>query len=414
MLAKRYRTDDHRLDPPGLAASFRRIREQTNDLCAPLAIEDHVVQPEWFVSPPRWHLAHTTWFFETFVLAPHVPGYRAFDPGFAALFNSYYQSQGVPWQQDRRGALSRPLVSEVRAYREAVDRAVLELLADPAPEIAGVVELGIHHEQQHLELLVMDIHAIYGANPGLPAYRPGEPPPAVTSGATYTEHPGGACEIGAGPEGFAYDNERPRHRVWLEPFAIADQLVTSAEYLEMIHDGGYRRPELWLSDGWAMVRERGWQAPRYWIELDGVWHRYGLFGLRPLDPAEPVANLSYYEADAYARWAGKRLPTEAEWELDAASRTGGGFLEAGAWRPTGDLFGSLWQWTASPYVPYPGYRQPPGAFGEYNGKFMCNQMVLRGGSFATPTDHFRRSYRNFYKPEMRWQPAGLRLAQDRS
>jgi ergothioneine biosynthesis protein EgtB len=383
---------------------YRATRDHSVALCAPLCVEDHVVQPEWFVSPPKWHLAHTTWFFETFALSGEPP----FDPGFAALFNSYYQSQGVPWQQERRGALSRPTVQRVLEYRAAIDRKIAERIGDG---IDDVVELGIHHEQQHHELLVMDIHAIYGANPSLPAYREEDPRPIAAAGPTFTEHAGGEIEIGAGPGGFAYDNERPRHRELVAPFAIADQLVTCGEMLQMIDDGGYRRPELWLSDGWALMRERGWTAPRYWLERDGAWYRFGLHGLRPLDPAEPVSNLSYYEADAHARWAGMRLPTEVEWELDATAREID-YPEPGWWRPPQSLFGSLWQWTASPYVAYPGYRQPEGAFGEYNGKFMCNQMVLRGGSFTTADSHFRLTYRNFYKPEMRWQLAGLRLARE--
>ncbi len=397
---------------------YRAVRRQTEALCAPLEEEDYGVQTMPEVSPPKWHLAHTTWFFETFLLEPFLPGYLPFHPAFGDLFNSYYEGVGTPFPRPRRGWLSRPTVEEVYRYRAHVDEAMVGLVEQGPP---GLIELGLNHEQQHQELILTDILHNFAQNPLYPAYRalPWEglppPPPLV-----WVERAGGMASIGHGGEGFAFDNEGPRHRVLLEDHLLASRLITCGEYLAFMEDGGYRRPEFWLSDGWQSVREGGWEAPLYWERREGRWWHMTLGGLRPVDENAPVSHVSYYEADAYARWAGARLPTEAEWEAAAqALPVEGNFQEAGTLRPlppTGEgltqLYGDLWEWTSSPYTPYPGYRPPEGAVGEYNGKFMCNQMVLRGGSFATPAAHIRPSYRNFFYPHDRWQFSGIRLARD--
>jgi ergothioneine biosynthesis protein EgtB len=416
-----------------LAIRYRRVRRATDALAEPLSPEDCQVQSMPDASPTKWHLAHTSWFFETFVLAPR-PGWRPFHPRFAYLFNSYYETVGERHARPARGLLSRPSLDEVQAYRRHVDGAVLELLeAGAAPALAGTVSLGLHHEEQHQELLLTDAKHALGSNPLFPAYLardPGRAPGAVARPLGWIAHEGGLVEIGHGGPGpagepFAFDNESPRHAVFLRPFRLADRLVTCAEYGAFIADGGYRRPELWLSDGWALAQAQGWSGPLYWTAHDGSPAEFTLAGLRPLDDAAPVAHVSFYEADAYARWAGARLPTEAEWEvvataagldLDAANLLETGVLHprapAAAARRPPQLFGDVWQWTQSPYVPYPGFHPAEGALGEYNGKFMCNQLVLRGGSCFTPRAHIRPSYRNFFPPGARWQMAGIRLGRD--
>jgi ergothioneine biosynthesis protein EgtB len=407
-----------------LSTRFIQTRRFTEHLCQPLAIEDYVVQAMPDASPTRWHLAHTTWFFETFVLARWEPGYQPISADYQLLFNSYYNSVGEPFPRSRRGLLTRPTVAEVFAYRHAIDEQMAKLLAsEPDTELAQVIELGIQHEQQHQELILTDLKYLLSCNPLAPIYRSVERPAAVKQRPVHWKSiDARVVSIGHAGDGFAFDNERPRHEVLLRPFALQDRLVTSAEYLEFIHDGGYDRPELWLSLGWATVREQRWRAPLYWMERDGAWHEFTLNGLSVLEGDAPVTHVSYFEADAYARWAGARLPTEAEWE-HAASHTplAGSFVERKLFHPSSasnndnglaQLFGETWQWTQSPYTPYPGYAPPAGALGEYNGKFMCNQFVLRGGSCATPASHVRATYRNFFPPETRWQFSGIRLARD--
>jgi ergothioneine biosynthesis protein EgtB len=396
-----------------LAAEYRRVRRATVDLCAPLEIEDHVVQPIEDVSPPKWHLAHTTWFFETFLLERRLAGYRLFNESYPGVFNSYYQSVGSPYPRSKRGTLSRPTVKEVLAYREAVDEAMLALIElVPGDGFEAAISLGLNHEQQHQELLVADIKCILAHNP-LRAVYPGGAFEARSggtraSGSGRVRFAGGVFSLGRDAAGLVFDNEGPAHDVLVRPFFLAGRLATNEEYKEFIDAGGYREFRHWLSDGWDRTLVDGWTAPLYWNEA--------------LDPAEPVCHLSWYEADAFARWAGARLPTEAEWELAAATAAPerGNFMEDGAWRPrpadgeagVRQLFGDAWEWTSSPYSPYPGYRQAEGAFGEYNGKFMNGQYVLRGGSCATPRGHVRRTYRNFFQPEKRWQFMGVRLAWD--
>jgi ergothioneine biosynthesis protein EgtB len=406
---------------------YHAIRTQTERLCAPLVPEDYVVQSMPDVSPTKWHLAHTSWFFETFLLGPHATGYQAFNPHFAYLFNSYYVTVGDRHCRQNRGLLSRPTVAEVYAYREHVDRAVERFLqtarAPQLVELASVLEIGLHHEQQHQELMLTDIKHVFWVNPMRPAYHP-EPARAV--GAVppmrWIKFDEGMHWVGHDAEGFSFDNETPRHRVFLGSFQLGSRLVTNGEYKRFIDDGGYRRADLWLSMGWATAQHEGWAAPLYWIEQDGQWHNHTLFGLRPVIDDEPVCHLSYFEADAYARWAGARLPSEFEWEV--ASRSApieGNFVESGRYHPAPlsedreglrQMFGDVWEWTRSAYLAYPGYQPPAGALGEYNGKFMCNQFVLRGGSCATPRSHIRRTYRNFFPPDARWQFQGFRLARD--
>ncbi|MBK1733007.1 ergothioneine biosynthesis protein EgtB [Thiococcus pfennigii] len=408
-----------------LLGDFRRIRAFSEQLCEPLAIEDYGLQTAVEASPPKWHLAHVSWFYETFLLRPFLHGYRVFHPRFDYLFNSYYEQTGSGfWPRPERGLLSRPTVAEVYDYRHHVDAAMARLIDDcPTADRATVTErlrIGLHHEQQHQELLLTDIKHHFAHNPLRPAYRADLPraEPSAPEPLRWQAFEGGLIEIGAAGAGFAYDNERPRHRVHLEPFALAERPVNNAEWLEFIADGGYEDPALWLSDGWAEVRRRGWRAPLYWERQGEAWEMMTLAGMRPLDPAEPVCHLSYYEADAFATWAGKRLPSEAEWECAAGDQpVGGNFVETGTLHPRPaagpglrQLFGDVWEWTASAYLGYPGYRAARGALGEYNGKFMCNQMVLRGGSCASARDHVRASYRNFFYPHERWQFMGLRLA----
>ncbi len=411
-----------------LGDDYRRVRADSQAICRPLEVEDHVIQTMPDVSPPKWHLAHTSWFFETFLLQAFGDGYSLFNPVFDHLFNSYYVTHGQPFARSRRGLLARPTVAEVYRYRAAVDAAMLALIESaPATDwarIAPLLELGLHHEQQHQELLLTDIKHIFAQNPMHPAYRPLPLPPAQAKSppVDWKRFDGGLCEIGHSKSGFAYDNEGPRHRVWLEPFALASRPVSNREILAFVDDGGYAEPALWMSDGWTQVQAAGWQAPLYWLQRDGDWLQQTLGGLRPLDLEAPACHLSFYEADAFARWSGKRLPSEAEWELAAATAPiAGNFREAGFLQPVAlqhpgagieQMFGDVWEWTCSPYGPYPGYRSPAGTIGEYNGKFMANQMVLRGGSCVTPQDHIRASYRNFFYPGDRWQFSGLRLADE--
>ena len=404
----------------GLAPRWRAVRAATEALCQGLELEDYVVQSMPDASPVKWHLAHTTWFFETFLLGPHAEGYRPFREGWAALFNSYYVAAGPRHPRPERGLLTRPTVAEVDAYRAAVDAALAAFLETPTaarPEVAALFELGLHHEQQHQELLLTDLHHAFSRNPLAPAYRPRPaPPPSAASPLEWRQHPGGLVRIGHDGVGFAFDNEGPAHRVFLEPFALASRPVTAGEYLAFIEDGGYRRAGLWLSDGFAAAQAGGWEAPLYWRRGDHGWSRFTLHGDWPLDAGAPVTHLSYYEADAYARWAGARLPTEAEWETAARVEAGQGQFVGDGWLeplPTGGgapLLGGAWTWTSSPYVAYPGFQPAAGAVGEYNGKFMVNQLVLRGGSCLSPEGHLRPSYRNFFPPGARWQMTGVRLA----
>ncbi len=409
---------------------YQRIRQASETLCAPLCTEDFVIQSMDDVSPPKWHLAHVTWFFEAFVLSPFLPRYRPLDPAYDFLFNSYYETHGVPFPRPCRGTLSRPVVADIYRFRAHVDAAMAELLASPpaehVAEIVRRVELGLHHEQQHQELLLMDIKHILAQNPLCPAYRDDLAAPVVRTPAEsdWLEYAAGIRVIGhdMASEGFAYDNESSRHRQFLEAFQLAKYPVTNGEYLAFMEEGGYERPELWLSDGWQQVGREGWNAPLYWVKRGDGWYHFTLGGLRPVDPHAPVAHVSFFEADAYARWAGARLPSEAEWETAARGMVmTGNFVEADFLQPTaaagtGDgpvqLFGDVWEWSGSAYRPYPGFRPLPGTLGEYNGKFMSGQMVLRGGCCATPAGHIRPTYRNFFPPHARWAFSGLRLARE--
>jgi ergothioneine biosynthesis protein EgtB len=409
-----------------LFGHYCRVRAATELLCRGLEVEDHCIQSMPDVSPPKWHLAHTTWFFETFLLAPFFPRYRVFDPAYHYLFNSYYESAGTPYPRAQRGLLSRPTVEEVYRFRAHVDRGIEALLARSAgsanaSQIAERVTLGAHHEQQHQELLLTDIKHNFAINPLRPVYRQAAGEGGSAPRLAWRTYPGGLEILGHAGEGFAFDNETPPHRVHLEPYALASRPVTNGEYLTFIEDGGYARAELWLADGWRTVKEQGWRAPLYWEPGEGQWQQMTLGGLRDVAPDEPVCHVSYYEAEAYARWAGARLPTEAEWETAARDEAiAGNLLESGRLHPRParagsglrQVYGDVWEWTASPYVPYRGYRPLAGALGEYNGRFMCNQYVLRGGSCATPASHLRATYRNFFPPAARWQFSGIRLARD--
>ena len=403
---------------------FRRVRGNSHAICAPLETEDYVVQTIDDVSPPKWHLAHTTWFFETFLLEPHYTGYRNFHPRYGYLFNSYYEAVGKRHPRPHRGLLSRPTVSEVYDYRAHVDREMEQLIekADDVlwKRIESLIELGIHHEEQHQELLITDLKHILAGNPLRPVYSPElTEKRAPESSGEWLASEGGVAEIGYHGAGFHYDNEAPRHRVYLEQHRIAPALVTNAEYLKFMHAGGYEDPAHWLSEGWATVQERGWQAPLYWEKSDGKWSMMTLAGMREVRGAEPVCHVSYFEADAFARWSGKRLPAEAEWECAAICEPlEGNFYESGRFHPappsgeSRQFFGDVWEWTQSPYTAYPGFQPAEGAVGEYNGKFMCNQYVLRGGSCATSRRHIRPTYRNFFPANARWQFSGIRLASD--
>ncbi|MFS2164385.1 ergothioneine biosynthesis protein EgtB [Variovorax sp. Varisp62] len=399
---------------------FREVRAASLALAAPLSAEDQCIQSMPDASPTKWHLAHTTWFFETVLLQPHAAGYQPFDVRFHYLFNSYYEALGPRHPRPQRGLLTRPSVDEVHAYRRHVDEAVIALLEEDGLDWATVepiVTLGLNHEQQHQELLLTDILHALSCNPLLPAYKPAGGPAlrlaAVPPAMRWLAQPGGVAEVGHAGQGFSFDNETPRHKALLQPYAIADRLVNCGDYAQFIADGGYQRPELWLSDGWVAVQANGWRHPAYWLASDDPrlgfglqpqgaagWHVFGLHGVRPMEADAPVSQLSFYEAAAYAEWAGARLPTEFEWE---AAFDAPGIAQ---------MAGHVWQWTRSSYDPYPGFRPMPGIAAEYNGKFMVGQLVLRGGSVATPAGHTRPSYRNFFPPAARWQFSGLRLAKD--
>ncbi|MBV8651320.1 MAG: ergothioneine biosynthesis protein EgtB [Alphaproteobacteria bacterium] len=414
------------LDLDDLARFYRTVRQASRSLGAPLSDADATVQSMPDASPAKWHLAHTTWFFETMVLEPHLSGYRVFDGSFNFLFNSYYETIGARQPRPRRGMLTRPTLETIGAYRTHVDAAVGRLLeSEPACEVAELIELGCHHEQQHQELLLTDILHLFAQNPLRPAYKPPGPvaidtaPPAEPA---YRAFDGGTVEIGHDGVGFAFDCEGPRHRTVLEPFHLAERLVTNREWREFMADGGYRNPLLWLSEGWAKASAGGWAMPLYWEERDGEPWTMTLRGAQPIDPDAPVTHVSFFEADAFATWAGRRLPREAEWEHAAETVSeAGNFADSGRLRPkpaptSGDglrqMFGDVWEWTRSAYSPYPRFRPVAGAVGEYNGKFMCGQFVLRGGSCATPEGHVRATYRNFFPPDARWQFSGVRLAED--
>lgn len=409
-----------------LAQRYRQVRERTEWLCEPLSPEDQTAQSMPDASPAKWHRSHTTWFFETFVLQPCHAEYRPPDPRYAYLFNSYYNAVGPQYFRPHRGLVTRPGAAAVGEYRASVDRAMLDLLEGRAPvkaEIpAAVVELGLNHEEQHQELILTDVKHLLAHNPTWPVYRPRatEPAAADPPAVTFRAYGEGLYDVGHDGTGFAFDNEGPRHRVFLQPFELATRLVTVGEYLEFMADGGYERPELWLSDGWRTVQERRWNSPGYWLDEEGRRQAFTLAGSLPLDPREPVCHVSHYEADAYARWAGARLPTEAEWEVAAADQPiAGNFVDDARFHPRpltakprglAQMYGDVWEWTQSAYLPYPGFRPPEGAIGEYNAKFMSGQMVLRGGSCATARDHIRPTYRNFFPPDARWQFTGIRLA----
>ena len=426
-----------------LLARFHQLRNFTTKLCAGLEPEDYVVQSMPDVSPTKWHLSHTTWFFETFILNKFVTAYRSEIPEYAYLFNSYYNAAGDMHRRDLRGLISRPTVREAQRYRASIDSHIDNLLSDAdeklLDEIEPILVLGIHHEQQHQELLITDIKHVFAQNPLYPVFRKrklaatpsshnfGGLGAAATSFSDFEES---VVQIGHDGHGFAYDNEGPQHQALVHAFSLASRPVTNGEYIAFIEDNGYTRPELWLSLGWMTVNEQRWNAPLYWTKRDGAWWNFTLSGLRRVDQSEPVTHVSYFEADAYANWAGARLPTEFEWERAALScPIEGNFVETELFHPVAvmsavsadnpgkgqrlhQMFGDVWEWTRSAYSPYPGYRPGPGALGEYNGKFMCNQYVLRGGSCATSRTHIRRTYRNFFQPEKRWQFTGIRLARD--
>ncbi len=424
----------HAVPSPDLAADFAAVRAATEALASGLSPEDCTPQSMPDASPLKWHLAHTTWFFETFVLEPR-PGFRPFDPAYRALFNSYYNAVGEQFPRPERGQLTRPGLAEVLAYRRHVDAQLHDRLAQGAlaPAELAVARIGLHHEQQHQELIVTDLKHLFSKNPLHPVYRERAPEAARRAPPLrWHSYPARLREVGHAGAGFAFDNESPRHAVYVHAFELGSRPVTNAEYLAFLADGGYARPELWLADGWQALCTRGWRAPLYWEELGGAWRAYTLSGLRAVDPEEPVTHVSFYEADAYARWAGARLATEFEWEVAAQGvPLAGHFAESGRFQPAAahgagavetrrapgadsgapqQLFGDVWEWTASAYAPYPGFAPAAGALGEYNGKFMANQLVLRGGSCATPASHIRASYRNFFYPDARWQFSGIRLA----
>jgi ergothioneine biosynthesis protein EgtB len=418
---------------------FHQVRSFTDSLCVGLEPEDCVVQSMPDVSPTKWHLAHTTWFFETFILKNFVAEYRAEIPEYAYLFNSYYNAAGDMHRRDLRGLISRPTVGEAQRYRASIDSRIDDLLSDAGEklldEIEPILVLGMQHEQQHQELLVTDIKHVFAQNPLYPVYRSGDAVPRHQKGAAYrpyqfVDFDEALVQIGHDGHGFAYDNEGPRHRALVPAFSLASRQVTNGEYIAFIEDNGYQRPQFWLSLGWMTVNEQRWNAPLYWTKRDGAWWHYTLSGFRPVEESEPVTHVSYFEADAFANWAGARLPTEFEWEHAASGfPVEGNFVESELFHPIAirsaaladqpgqdrglhQVFGNVWEWTRSAYSPYPGYRAEPGALGEYNGKFMCNQYVLRGGSCATSRTHIRPTYRNFFQPEKRWQFTGIRLARD--
>jgi ergothioneine biosynthesis protein EgtB len=419
--------DSNPIEQSELAVQYRRVRGASEALAQGLSAEDCALQSMPDASPVKWHLAHTTWFFDTFVLEPQLAGYRPFDPAFRVLFNSYYNAVGEKHPRPERGILTRPRLDEVLAYRRRVDEGVLRLLAEPRvpAALAALIELGVHHEQQHQELILTDLKHLFSRSPLRPAYqKPWPLTPVRARVRGWVSHDAGQYEIGHEGPGFCFDNETPRHRVWLDAFCIATHPVTHGDFIEFIEDGGYRRPELWLAAGWDLADARGWQAPGYWERRDGAWHTFTLHGMVPVNPNTPVCHVSFYEAEAFARWANERLPSEAEWEIAARNAPlDGNFVESRALHPLAlrefpadgtpaQIFGDVWEWTRSDYAPYPRFRTPEGAVGEYNGKFMSGQYVLRGGSCATPASHIRATYRNFFPPDARWQFSGLRLARD--
>jgi ergothioneine biosynthesis protein EgtB len=407
-----------------LVDRYVAVRGLTEQLAAPLSAEDQTVQSMPDASPTKWHRAHTSWFFETFVLSARLTDYQPFHPAFGYLFNSYYEAVGVRHPRPHRGLLSRPGIDEIAAYRRHVDTAMTEVLRTAlTAEVGALVELGLSHEQQHQELLIMDVKHLLSVNPLRPSYRPlAKRQPSVTSPPAWVDHAGGLVEIGHSGSGFSFDNETPRHLAYVAPFSLASITVSCGDWLAFMDDGGYRRPELWLSEGWATVQAERWEAPLYWFQGDGTWGVFTLGGPRAVDPTEPACHVSYFEADAYARWCGARLPTEVEWEAMAPRQADNpaGFLELDVLHPrpappgTGlrAMFGDVWEWTSSAYLPYPGFQPAAGVVGEYNGKFMVNQHVLRGGCCATPAGHVRPTYRNFFPPVARWPFAGVRLARD--
>lgn len=412
-----------------LINEYRSVRHASEQMCAPLVTEDYGLQAATETSPPKWHLAHTSWFFETFVLSVFLPGYRPPWPEYTYLFNSYYNGVGEQFPRHQRGALSRPTVEQVYAYRHWVDQQMLTLLsASERTDHARILQrtcLGIHHERQHQELFFTDLKLGFSVNPTNPVYRMRDDPKfraeEVTAPTTWLELSGGECAIGHQGEGFCFDNELPVHQVLLRPFLLATRPVTNSEYLAFVTAGGYQQPEWWLADGWAELQQQRWQAPLYWRQKGDEWFEYTLHGLQPLQLEAPVVHVSAYEANAFANWSGCRLPSEAEWEYAAKDYpVSGQFVEAGIYQPLpvgGDtalqgMFGSVWEWTSSSYSPYPGFLAAEGAIGEYNGKFMCNQLVLRGGSCVSSQTHLRASYRNFFYPRDRWQFSGIRLAKD--
>jgi ergothioneine biosynthesis protein EgtB len=413
-----------------LSETYRFVRQTTEKLCEPLEPDDYFVQAMPDASPVKWHLAHTTWFFETFILEPNATNYRPYNPQFRMLFNSYYNSVGARWSRPERGLLVRPTVAEVLRYRDYVDECMAQLLETGDDRLILSAEanilLGLNHEQQHQELILTDLKYAWSLNPLRPQYRPRIPERTAPPPLRWIPFTGGLHYLGHDGQGFAFDNESPRHRVLVHDFELASRLVTNGEYREFIEDGGYDRPELWLSDGWTTREAQGWSAPLYWARQGDEWSVLALSGPQPLQSQEPVCHVSFYEADAFARWADARLVTEAEWETAATNvPLAGHFLEAERFHPSSgcaardvgpihQLFGDVWQWTASPYGPYPGFRAAAGALGEYNGKFMCNQFVLRGASCATPRSHARPTYRNFFPPQARWQFTGIRLAKEPS
>jgi ergothioneine biosynthesis protein EgtB len=412
-----------------LAALFEQTRDATVRLAAPLSPEDCALQPMPDASPVKWHLAHTSWFFETFILERFEPAYRHFDASFRVLFNSYYNAVGEKHPRPQRGMISRPGLAEVLAYRKHVDKHMLDLLThEPLPPgLRELVTLGVNHEEQHQELILTDLKYLLSLNPLKPVYRKHWPlTPIKARSPAWIAFEGGVVEAGFAGNDFAFDNESPRHKTYVQPFELASHPVTHGDFLAFIEDGGYRRPDLWLSMGWDAVNAQQWEAPLYWEQRDGNWHTFTLHGMAPVDRNTPLCHVSYFEADAYARWAGARLPTEFEWELAALGvAMEGNFVDSGALHPLAlrdappapglaQMFGDVWEWTQSSYAAYPGFKPAAGAIGEYNGKFMCNQYVLRGGSCATPLRHIRPTYRNFFPPDARWQFSGLRLARDAS
>ncbi|WP_148616420.1 ergothioneine biosynthesis protein EgtB [Nocardioides rubriscoriae] len=411
-------------DPHALLQRYDEVRAHTERLAAPLSPEDQTVQSMADVSPTKWHRAHVTWFFETFLLADHEAGFAPFQDQYWFLFNSYYETLGPRFSRPDRGLITRPGVHEVGDYRANVDDRVRDLVSrldgGTLDKLGATIELGFHHEQQHQELLLMDVKHVLSRNPLRPVYAGAPPPRSEPDELGWVDVEGGLVEVGHRGGGFSFDNELPLHRQWLEPYRLADRLVTNAEWLDFMADGGYRRHELWLSDGWSRVNGEGWDSPLYWSRHDGVWLEHTLHGTWPVDPGAPVCHVSFYEAEAFATWAGKRLPTEGEWEHAVVSTgAGGGGPDLEAFHPraagpaTGGLrqvHGDCWEWTASAYHPYPGFHPPAGAIGEYNGKFMSNQMVLRGGCALTPPGHARTTYRNFFPHAARWAVSGVRLA----